>query len=105
MSPKVDAKSAGKAVIPQVRQNGFNIEGGMADYTKTPGVNLCNVPGHVSLEQACILSDAVSISHLAVTKRVRVGPGNTVALMGWLVGLHALQMAKLGCRLDHYRGR
>ena len=80
----------------QVRQHGFSINGGMADYMKTPGVNLCKVPDHVSLEQACILSDAVSTSYHAVTKRARVSPGQTVALVGvGGVGLHALQIAKL----------
>lgn len=80
----------------EVRQHGFSIDGGMADYMKTPGVNLCRVPDHVPLEQACILSDAVSTSYHAVTKRARVGPGDTVALIGvGGVGLHALQMAKL----------
>lgn len=83
-------------LCPQVRQHGFSINGGMADYMKTPGVNLCKVPDHIPLEQACILSDAVSTSYHAVTKRARVGPGNTVALVGvGGVGLHALQMAKL----------
>ena len=80
----------------QVRQHGFSIDGGLADYMKTPGVNLCKVPDHVPLEQACILSDAVSTSYHAVTKRARVVPGNTVALVGvGGVGLHALQIAKL----------
>ena len=62
-------------LCPEVRQHGFSIDGGMADYIKTPGVNLCKVPDHVPLEQACILSDAVSTSYHAVTKRARVGPG------------------------------
>ena len=83
-------------LCPQVRQHGFSIDGGLADYMKTPGVNLCKVPDHIPLEQACILSDAVSTSYHAVTKRARVSPGNTVALVGvGGVGLHALQMAKL----------
>lgn len=83
-------------LCPKVRQHGFSIDGGMADYIKTPGVNLCKVPNHVPLEQACILSDAVSTSYHAVTKRARVSPGKTVALVGvGSVGLHALQMAKL----------
>jgi D-arabinose 1-dehydrogenase-like Zn-dependent alcohol dehydrogenase len=27
-----------------VRQHGFSIDGGFAEYVKTPGVNLCKVP-------------------------------------------------------------
>lgn len=80
----------------QVRQHGFSIDGGFADYMKTPGVNLCKVPNHVPLEQACILGDAVATSYHAVTKRAQVRPGQTVALVGvGGVGLHALQMARL----------
>ena len=79
-----------------VRQHGFSINGGMADYMKTPAVNLCKVPDNVPLEQACILADAVATSYHAVTKRAQVRPGMTVALVGvGGVGLHALQMARL----------
>jgi 2-desacetyl-2-hydroxyethyl bacteriochlorophyllide A dehydrogenase len=80
----------------EVRQHGFSLDGGFADYVKTPGVNLCKVPAHVPLERACILADAVATSYHAVTKRAQVRPGKTVALVGvGGVGLHALQMAKL----------
>ena len=79
-----------------VRQHGFSLDGGFADYVNTPGINLCKVPDHVPLEQACILVDAVATSYHAVTKRAQVRPGKTVALVGvGGVGLHALQMAKL----------
>jgi 2-desacetyl-2-hydroxyethyl bacteriochlorophyllide A dehydrogenase len=79
-----------------VRQHGFSLDGGFAEYVKTPSVNLCQVPDHVPLERACILADAVATSYHAVTKRAQVRPGKTVALVGvGGVGLHALQMAKL----------
>ena len=83
-------------LCPEVRQHGFSIDGGFADYMKTPGVNLCKVPDHVPLDQACILGDAVATSYHAVTKRAQVRPGKTVVLVGvGGVGLHALQMARL----------
>ena len=47
------------------------IDGGFAEYVKTPGVNLCKVPDHVSLEAACILGDAVATSYHAITKRAK----------------------------------
>lgn len=79
-----------------VRQHGFSLDGGLADYMKTPGVNLCKVPDQVPLDRACILADAVATSYHAVTKRAQVRPGKTVALVGvGGVGLHALQMALL----------
>ena len=79
----------------EVRQHGFSIDGGFAEYVKTPGVNLCKVPDHVSLEAACILGDAVATSYHAITKRAQVRPGTTLALIGvGGVGLHALQMAR-----------
>jgi len=80
----------------EVRQHGFSTEGGFAEYLKTPGVNLCKVPDHVPLEHACILGDAVATSYHAITKRARVVPGTTLALIGvGGVGLHALQMARM----------
>ena len=80
----------------EVRQHGFSMDGGFAEYLKTPGVNLCKVPDHVPLEQACILGDAVATSYHAITRRARVRPGTTLALIGvGGVGLHALQMAKM----------
>jgi 2-desacetyl-2-hydroxyethyl bacteriochlorophyllide A dehydrogenase len=80
----------------EVRQHGFSLDGGFAEYVKTPGINLCKVPDRVPLEHACILVDAVATSYHAVTKRAQVRPGKTVALVGvGGVGLHALQMAKL----------
>ena len=83
-------------LCPHVRQHGFSVDGGFAEYVKTPSVNLCKVPGHVPLEHACILGDAVATSYHAITKRAHVRPGTTVALIGvGGVGLHALQMAKL----------
>jgi alcohol dehydrogenase, propanol-preferring len=79
-----------------VRQHGFSMDGGFAEYLRTPAVNLCKVPDHVPLERACILGDAVATSYHAVTKRAGVRPGTTVALIGvGGVGLHALQMARL----------
>jgi propanol-preferring alcohol dehydrogenase len=83
-------------LCPEVRQHGFSVDGGFAEYVKTPGVNLCRVPESVPLEQACILGDAVATSYHAITKRAQVRPGTTVALVGvGGVGLHALQMARL----------
>jgi D-arabinose 1-dehydrogenase-like Zn-dependent alcohol dehydrogenase len=80
----------------EVRRHGFSLDGGFAEYVKTPAINLCKVPDHVPLEHACILVDAVATSYHAVTKRAQVRPGKTVALVGvGGVGLHALQMAKL----------
>ena len=85
-----------ETLCDDVRQHGFSIDGGMADYMKTPAINLCLVPDNVPLERACILSDAVATSYHAVTKRAQVRPGMTVTLVGvGGVGLHALQMARL----------
>jgi len=83
-------------LCPEVRQLGFTLDGGFAEYVKTPGVNLCKVPDHVPLDRACIIGDAVATAYHAVTRRAQVRPGTTVALIGvGGVGLHALQMARL----------
>ena len=83
-------------LCPNMRQHGFSRDGGFAEYMKTPGVNLCKLPDNVPLDRACILGDAVATSYHAVTKKARIDPGTTVALVGvGGVGLHALQLAKL----------
>jgi len=85
-----------ETLCPQVRQHGFTLDGGFAEYVRTPAANLCPVPGHVPLERACIIGDAVATSYHAVTRRAHVRPGTTVALVGvGGVGLHALQVARL----------
>ena len=65
-----------------VRQHGFSMDGGFAEYLKTPAVNLCAVPANVPLERACILSDVVATSYHAMTKRAHIRPGQTVAIVG-----------------------
>ena len=83
-------------LCPRVLHKGWDAPGGYAEYTSAPAVNLCKVPDHVPLEQACILGDAVVTSYHAVTKRADIHPGSTVALVGTGgVGLHSLQIAKL----------
>ena len=83
-------------LCPQLRQHGFTVDGGFAEYLKTPGVNLCRAPDNVPLEHACILGDAVATSYHAVVKRAQARAGQTVACVGvGGVGLHALQVAKL----------
>ena len=42
-----------------VRQHGFSMDGGFAEYLKTPAVHLCTVSSSVPLERACILSVVV----------------------------------------------
>lgn len=83
-------------LCPYTSQHGFSRDGGLAEYMKTPAVNLCKLPDNVPLDRACILGEAVATSYHAVTKKARIDPGTTVALVGvGGVGLHALQMAKL----------
>lgn len=89
-------RSGRDTLCPEVRQHGFSIDGGFAEYVATPAANLCRVPDPVPLAQACILGDAVATAYHAVTRRARVGPGTTVVLVGvGGVGLHAVQVARL----------
>jgi propanol-preferring alcohol dehydrogenase len=85
-----------ETLCPGVRQHGFTLDGGFAEYVRTPAANLCAVPDHVPLDRACIIGDAVATSYHAVTRRAQVRPGTTVAVVGvGGVGLHALQLARL----------
>ena len=85
-----------ETLCSEVRQHGFSVDGGFADYMKTPATNLCRVPDRVPLDQASILGDAVATAYHAVTRRAGIQPGRRVALVGvGGVGLHVLQMARL----------
>jgi len=85
-----------ETLCPEVRQHGFSVDGGFAEFMKTPAVNLCPVPDHVPLDQASILGDAVATAYHAVTKRSGLQPGRRAVVVGaGGVGLHVLQMARL----------
>lgn len=74
---------------------GFELDGGYADYLTLPETSFVKFPENVSYEEGAILGDAVGTAFHALRSRARLGPGETVLVMGaGGVGLHVVQVAK-----------
>lgn len=76
---------------------GMACDGGYAEYMKVPALNLCPFPEAISFVDASIISDAVATPLHACRQEARIGPGDSVLVVGagGGVGIHAVQMAKL----------
>ncbi len=82
-------------------QIGFNLDGGFAEYVKVPLNSLFFIRPDIPFEQAAILADAVATPYRALTSKIKIRPGETLAVIGaGGLGIHAVQIAKvLGARV------
>ena len=81
---------------------GVHADGGLADAVVLPARNLVRVPDNVSLAAAAIAADAIATPYRALTGRVSIRPGQTVAVIGagGGVGVHMVAVARaLGARV------
>jgi D-arabinose 1-dehydrogenase-like Zn-dependent alcohol dehydrogenase len=76
---------------------GMACDGGYAEYMSIPAANVTRIPNGVSDLDAAIAADAICTPYHACREEARVGPGDTVLIVGagGGVGIHAVQMAKL----------
>ena len=76
---------------------GLVMDGGYAEYTVVPAVNLCKVPSEVNALDACLAADAICTPYHNCITEAQIKPGNTVAICGagGVVAIHAVQMAQL----------
>ena len=73
---------------------GNHMDGAYAEFIVVPADELVSVPNGLSLEQVCVIADAVSTPYHAVKHRGRVQAGDTVAVVGCGgVGLNIIQCA------------
>ena len=73
---------------------GNSIDGAYAEYTKIPAKDLIKLPTEIPLEEASIISDAMSTPFHALKNRANLRPGDSVAIYGvGGVGLNAVQIA------------
>ena len=73
---------------------GNHRDGGFAEYISVPASEVFIAPDNVPLQEASIISDAISTPYHAVVNRGEVRPGDTVAVFGCGgVGLSTIQMA------------
>ena len=76
---------------------GQAIDGGYAEYMAVPALNVTPIPPGVSDMDAAVATDAIATPYHACREEARVGPGDTVLIVGagGGVGIHGVQMAKL----------
>jgi propanol-preferring alcohol dehydrogenase len=76
---------------------GQAMDGGYAEYMAIPALNVTPIPAGVSDLDAAVAADAIATPYHACREEARVGPGDTVLIIGagGGVGIHGVQMAKL----------
>ncbi len=76
---------------------GMACDGGYAEYMAIPAANVTPIPVGVSDLDAAIAADAICTPYHACREEARVGPGDSVLIVGagGGVGIHGVQMAKL----------
>ena len=76
--------------------------GGLAEYAAVPVSRVVQIPDTMSFTDAAAFQIAYGTSHLALSRRARLAPGETVLILGAAggVGLTAVQIAKrMGARV------
>src|SRR4051812_31148963 len=76
---------------------GAATDGGYAEFVALPERNAIAIPDGVSYVDAAVASDAIATPYHACHKEARLGPGDSVLIVGagGGVGVHMVQMAKL----------
>jgi len=76
---------------------GMACDGGYAEYMAIPAANVTPIPPGVSDLDAAVAADAICTPYHACREEARVGPGDSVLIVGagGGVGIHGVQMAKL----------
>lgn len=86
-----------ETLCERVRQFGFNLPGGMAQYMVVPDTHVARLADHVPFEQGAIIADAVATPVHGLRNRAGLRMGETVLVVGsGGLGLHAIQAARLG---------
>jgi len=90
-------RSGEDTLCENVRQVGFNVPGGMAQYVVVPHTHAVPLAAQVPFHQAAIVADAVATVVHGIRNRAALRVGETVLVVGaGGLGLHAIQVAKLG---------
>jgi len=76
-------------------QVGFSLDGGYAEYVRVPASSLFLIPADIPFKEAAIITDAIATPYRALTAKVKIQPGQTLAVLGaGGLGLHAIQIAR-----------
>ena len=84
------------ALQPGTRVAGFASHGALAAYITAPAAQLIALPASMSFQQAAAFQIAYGTSHLALTHKARLQPGETLLVFGAAggVGLTAVEIGK-----------
>ncbi len=76
---------------------GIHTPGAYAEFTTVPEVNLVKLPDSIPYVDASVIANAIGTAYHALTKRVRLQPGERIIITGAAggVGAHAVQLARL----------
>ncbi len=76
---------------------GIHTPGAYAEFTVVPEANIVKLPDSIPFVEASVIANAVGTSYHALTKRVRLQPGERILITGAAggVGAHAVQLAHL----------
>lgn len=75
---------------------GNHVDGAYAEFLKAPSKDLFHLPKEIPLEEASIITDALSTPYHAVKNRAKVKPGDKVVVYGCGgVGLNAVQISAI----------
>lgn len=75
---------------------GNSIDGAFAQYIKVPEKDIIMMPDEITLEEGCIIADAISTPYHAVVNRAKVKPSERVLVLGCGgVGINVVQIAAL----------
>lgn len=73
---------------------GNNVDGAYAEYVAAPAKDVFHLPKEISLQEGCIIADAISTPYHAVKNRGEVKGGDTVVVFGCGgVGINVVQVA------------
>jgi alcohol dehydrogenase, propanol-preferring len=75
---------------------GVHRDGGFAEFVSLPSENFLKIPDGLDYESAAVAADAVNTNWHCMRERARIGPHDTVLLIGagGGLGVHGVQVAK-----------
>jgi D-arabinose 1-dehydrogenase-like Zn-dependent alcohol dehydrogenase len=88
--------AGGRDELGRIHTQGFDYDGGFADYVIIKAGLLVKKPSNITFEEAAIIPDAVSTPWAAITTTAKIQRGESVAVFGvGGLGIHAIQLLKI----------
>jgi D-arabinose 1-dehydrogenase-like Zn-dependent alcohol dehydrogenase len=88
--------AGGRDDLGRIQTQGFDYDGGFAEYVIINAQLLVKKPSNISFEEAAIIPDAVSTPWAAIKSTAKVEQGERVAVFGvGGLGIHAIQLLKI----------